>query len=94
MRREEQIPVWMLIGILLLALLCEGGSALYETYGIGMLVLVVLFLIGKKCGKLRLFCGRLWIPTAFLFGGSILALCTTTSHGMAFLGIVKLLVLS
>ncbi|MBQ2317234.1 MAG: O-antigen ligase family protein [Lachnospiraceae bacterium] len=94
MRREEQIPVWMLIGILLLALLCEGGSALYETYGIGMLVLVVLFLIGKKCGKLRLFCGRLWISTALLFGGSILALCTTTSHGMAFLGIVKLLVLS
>jgi O-antigen ligase len=94
MRREEQIPVWMLIGILLLALLCEGGSALYETFGIGMLVLVVLFLIGKKCGKLRLFCGRLWIPTALLFGGSILALCTTTSHGMAFLGIVKLLVLS
>ena len=92
MSREEQIPVWMLIGILLLALLCEGGSALYETYGIGLLVLVVLFLIGKKCGKLRLFCGRLWIPTALLFGGSILALFTTTSHGMAFLGLMRMMV--
>ncbi|MBP5265489.1 MAG: O-antigen ligase family protein, partial [Lachnospiraceae bacterium] len=93
MKREEQIPVWMLIAILLLTMLCEGGSALFETFGVGVLVLIVLFYMGKKCGKLRLFLGRLWIPTALLFGGSILAFCTTTSHGMAFLGIAKLLVL-
>lgn len=92
MKREEQIPVWMIIGILLVALLCGGGNVLYGTLGLGVLAIAAnLFLVWKQ-RHLRLYIGRLWIPVAFLFFGSMLALVTTTSRGMAFLGLIQMMV--
>ncbi|MBQ2316732.1 MAG: O-antigen ligase family protein [Lachnospiraceae bacterium] len=92
MSREEQIPVWMLIGILLVTLLWGGGNTLYESFGLGVLVTFLLLFLVWKQRNLRLYVGRIWIPIALLFVGSILALFTTTSHGMAFLGLMQMMV--